>query len=54
MTTPAAPVAAGLLERDHELEQLRAAIAAATAGAGAVVALEGEACLLYTSDAADE
>jgi len=43
MTTPAAPVAAGLLERDHELEQLRAAIAAATAGAGAVVALEGEA-----------
>ncbi|HVF79491.1 MAG TPA: AAA family ATPase [Solirubrobacteraceae bacterium] len=42
MEAHAAPVAAGLLERDHEIEQLQAAVAAAAAGAGAVVALEGD------------
>jgi DNA-binding CsgD family transcriptional regulator len=43
MNTQAASVAAGLLEREREIERLDAAIAAATGGVGAVVALEGEA-----------
>ena len=38
-----APVAAGLLERGREIEQLESAIASAAAGAGAIIALEGEA-----------
>jgi DNA-binding CsgD family transcriptional regulator len=38
-----APTAAGLLERDWELERLERAVAAAAAGAGSLLALEGEA-----------
>ncbi len=43
MEAHSAPVAAGLLERDREIEQLESAIASAAAGAGAIIALEGEA-----------